>query len=186
MILFPGSVAEDDLNGMDNMSGLKQQFFVARRDWFNTIARVANDMNSPTFTPLIDFEGTVEIRDSHTFKAGFGFMEVYCTFDKGSYKVDEPKNNDQNGGMHTVTGFIPGAYTNKMAFLRNAQNYNWICLVKTMQDVYLQVGIQDLWARISAGFQINNTTGDVSGFPITVKAFMASPIIYSGTITKHP
>ena len=184
-IVFPNTF-EEDLNGFDNVSGLKQLIYLARKDWFQTIAKPANDLNSPAFDPLADFVGTVEIRDSHIFKVGFGFLPIYVTFDKNSYDAEMPKGNDQSGSIHIVKGFMPSIDLKKLALVRNCQNYKWIGLVETIDGKFLQIGQQDLWADFIAKFGTQTTTGDIRGSEFTLKAFQVHPTIYSGTITRHP
>lgn len=182
---FPKTFGED-LNGNDNVSGFKQRVFIARKDWFDTIAKPENDLNSSTFDPLTNFEGTVQITDSHTFKVGFGFLDIYCTFDVGDYDSEMPPGNDHNGSYHTVKFFIPGIDAKKLALVRNAQNYKWIVIIETIDGKFMQIGTEHLWADIIGKFKLPNPSGDRRGSEMQAKAFQIHPILYSGELTPHP
>jgi hypothetical protein len=176
------------LEGRDNFSGTKQRLYLAREDFFQTIANLDNPPDGTTLNPFNpnDDVGMVTVTANHTFVTGRGWIELYMTRDTSSVVMDMQEEFDRTGGNINVEFFHPGLRKEIAAFFRKSNAYNWIGLVETLDGKFLQLGRKDLWASVRAGFTTGTLTGDRRGFNGMLTTYDGGLIFYEGIITPYP
>ena len=161
-----------DFNGpdgqADNMGGLTQRLFYARKADFLTI-------QTPVTTPAT-FDAVVDIVTAHIFKTGKCFKKMYITEDKGKLKADTQGDMDGHSFKQEVESFLPGSDSLAHGFAAKAKNDQWIVLAEQPDGKLLQVGTEMFPARCIPSFNTGSNASGTRGYDF--KWGSSSPINY--------
>lgn len=176
-----------DLAGPDggtvNTGGIKDFVYWAPKGDLDTIA-------APPAAPA-SLSELVEIDGDHVFKSTKKMWKVYCTVDKGELNAALVGDIDGHGWNPELKIFYPGVEIDALGFIaqwgRDA-GLLWVPLIGNGgSNIFMQIGMEDLWARVSAGsFGAAQNGEGVRGTELTIMSNQPAPLIYSGTLTLDP
>ena len=165
----------DGLQGRVNRTGLYQKALIAPLSLFETISEVA-DVNAPDAT-------RIKIAGDHTFPVGEGFTTIFTTKDSAQLLAESIGEFDGKSHNVTLNFFYPGVYDEAMLFADKAQYDDFIILVKTLENTWLQVGYKDLGASVMSNFDSGTLSSGRKGWSFQAQAF-GRICIYDGQITE--
>lgn len=176
-----------DLVGPDggeiNQGGIKDFIYWAPKGDLDTIAALP--------AAPANLSELVEITADHVFKSTKKMWKVYCTQDRGNLEAAITGDIDGKGFNPQLTIFYPGVSTDALGFVSQWIRDAGICWIPMIgaggSNIFFQLGIEDLWARVSAGqFGAAKNSEGVRGTELTIMSYQPNPIIYSGALTLTP
>lgn len=168
------------LEGADNTPGLLGYVYFAPESWFETIAK------APALNPTAAAGTSVIIAESHSFKAGKGFLQLYITLDSNSLKADIVGERDGRGLKIEFEGFHPGSKPESLELLNIVKNIGGIMLVPTPDDQLIQVGAQGLPVELSPSFGTGTLSSGRRGTTVKGECYATGIRIYKGDVVEKP
>lgn len=164
----------------DNIGGATERWWFAPKDWFASIADVKK-LDDGTATAFTDYS---VIATDHTFTSGKGFIEIYCTPDKGSGSWAAQGETDGHSYKGTMKAFVPGINGTLLGMLRKLKNEKCIVLQELADGKVLQYGSPRFSAKVLAtNIGTATNSSGVRGSEIEVTCMESGPVLYTGEIT---
>lgn len=167
-------------NKADNPGGIQQKaYFISLFDLSTVAVAVA-----PSAATNINQLGVID--DDHIPAVGKGFIEVYCTLDKGSF--DAEPQGDRDGRSYKTMGkiFVPG--TDDVAFgtVYALKNDRTLWLFPFVDNDYAQVGSGKFYAEALGKFGTATNSQGVRGTELEISAMEMFYYKYKGIVTLQP
>ena len=170
--------------GLDNAPGLKKKAYAAPRSWFAAVGGLA--VPTPAVAPALPVPGEkFLITGTHTFEAGFGFIELYGTLDTHELTAETVGDRDSRTTNPKFVFKNPGIDAEGIEFAEMAKNDEWIILVEQLNGSYIQLGQDGLECDLVPSRSSGKVSGGYTGQTFTAESF--GPVfIYEGDITMKP
>ncbi|WP_207431372.1 hypothetical protein [Sabulibacter ruber] len=141
--------------------------------WFNTIAEPVESATAGS---------SVTITGPHTFKAGYGWLQMYTTKDTQEFKLEPIGDEDSESGKITGEMFNPGDDAIKAEFARHIKNHQCIVVTKSLEGRQLQWGTKELGVKIAPSYTTAKVSGGKRGMTYAVSGYQLGLLIYEGAL----
>jgi len=179
-----GGLTEEPIGGFNHLN-----IKVALVEWFSSIAapKPLQDIDTPA-NEATTFEELAEISGTHTFNAGYGFMNIEALQEK--IDIEATPLGEKKGKLfeNKANVVVAGSNAKLLGFARWIKNKDVIVLLQEFENGQLrQVGAERFAAAIEVTGKIEGAPegGNTQSYVISDKQVYQAPI-YKGTVTVMP
>lgn len=160
-----------DQEGKDNTPGLKTKLYFAPESYFAKGGIKKTGLNG------------VVISETHLFKPGKGFVEIYATLDGSEMKLDGTGERDSRGKAPAGEFYHPGNTVEAAIFDRVCKNQSGIMLYEELDGTIVQLGMEGLPVEITGAYTSGKVSGTRRGWTFSVSGYQNGMQHYTGEVT---
>ena len=165
--------------GQNNAGGPKSRLYLAHVEDFLVIEKPIDRLTATAVEEL------VIVSNDHTFDVDDGFLEI-DTAQTNSMISEELVSNGPDSGVKKINAefIFPGSEEEVAGFELEWRYADVIILYPTLAGKIIQIGTEEIPARIEGAFKTGSLDSPEAGTAFTITAYNSSLLFYNGVITK--